>query len=60
MPFLVKLRSFGDRNLPQPEDFLAGPLRGLAPQGWAHRVLTAGRGLLLVDGVDEVPATGRA
>jgi hypothetical protein len=60
VPFLVKLRSYADRDLPQPEDVIAGPLRGLVPQGWAHRVLSADRGLLLVDGVDELPPAGRA
>lgn len=54
VPFLVKLRSFAETGLPQPEDLVAGPLSGLMPHGWVHRVLDAGRGVLLVDGVDEV------
>ena len=60
VPFLIKLRSYADRDLPQPEDFIAGPLRALAPQGWVHRVLSADRGVLLVDGVDELTVAGRA
>ncbi|MGI5226497.1 NACHT domain-containing protein [Actinoallomurus sp. CA-142502] len=55
VPFLIKLRSWSDGPLPQPEDLVAGPLGGLAPAGWAHRVLDTGRGILLIDGVDEVP-----
>jgi hypothetical protein len=55
VPFLVKLRSYAETGLPQPEDFVRGPLRALMPAGWVHRVLHGGRGVLLVDGVDEVP-----
>ena len=29
------------------------------PTGWAHRMLSQGRALLLVDGVDELPAARR-
>ncbi|MFF0247901.1 NACHT domain-containing protein [Streptosporangium sandarakinum] len=57
VPFVVKLRSHPSGDLPAPEDFLAdvaGPLAGRMPAGWAHRVLDAGRALLLVDGVDEL------
>lgn len=55
VPFLIKLRSCADRPLPQPADFVTGPLAGIMPGGWVHRILDAGRGILLVDGVDEVP-----
>ncbi|GAB2921840.1 NACHT domain-containing protein [Nonomuraea fastidiosa] len=57
VPFLVKLRSYADRELPRPEQFLdltAGPLAGLMPAGWVHRQLASGRALLLIDGVDEL------
>lgn len=59
VPFLVKLRSHADGRLPQPEDLVQGPLAGLMPAGWAHRILAGGRGLLLADGVDELPASRR-
>ncbi|MFF3337141.1 NACHT domain-containing protein [Streptomyces flavidovirens] len=57
VPFVLRLRSFtASAELPMPEDFLrtAGvPLH--APAGWAESLLSEGRALVLVDGVDEVP-----
>ncbi|WNI25529.1 NACHT domain-containing protein [Streptomyces sp. ITFR-16] len=59
VPFVLRLRAFtSDDRLPGPEDFLRAtgvPLHGAAPAGWADRLLSEGRGLVLVDGVDEVP-----
>ncbi|MCX4678171.1 NACHT domain-containing protein [Streptomyces sp. NBC_01433] len=59
VPFVLRLRAFtAQETLPAPEDFLraAGiPLHGAAPAGWVDRLLTDGRALVLVDGVDEVP-----
>lgn len=61
VPFLVKLRSWPE-TLPAPEQFLTGvadPIAATMPTGWVHRQLEEGRALLLVDGVDELPAERR-
>ncbi|MFB6825168.1 NACHT domain-containing protein [Streptomyces virginiae] len=62
VPYVLPLRTLtrhGER-LPAPREFLAGsPLAGEAPEGWEGRVLRDGRALLLVDGIDEIPATER-
>ncbi|WP_283138871.1 NACHT domain-containing protein [Rhizohabitans arisaemae] len=62
VPYLIKLRSYADRELPRPEQFLdltAGALAGLMPAGWTHRQLASGRALLLIDGVDELTGNQR-
>ncbi|MFF2849856.1 NACHT domain-containing protein [Streptomyces sp. NPDC058001] len=64
VPFVLPLRTLirhGER-LPGPERFLEAadsPLGGAQPDGWADRVLGARRGLVLVDGMDEIPDTER-
>nr|WP_239158269.1 NACHT domain-containing protein [Streptomyces sp. SID13726] len=59
VPFVLPLRRLArdSARLPMPHDFLTAmdcPLAGAQPGNWTHHVLTAGRGLLLVDGIDEI------
>lgn len=64
VPFFIRLRQFTDsRELPRPEEFIkygaAATLAAEMPDQWVHRVLKTGRGIVLVDGVDEVPRSRR-
>lgn len=62
VPFLLTLRRHTEGPLPAPEALVGAvaPMNAaLQPPGWAHRVLAEGRGLLLVDGVDEVAESRR-
>ncbi|WP_017543470.1 NACHT N-terminal Helical domain 1-containing protein [Nocardiopsis prasina] len=62
IPFMVPLRQYVGEKLPEPADFVRHTGRHLAdqaPVGWANRVLAEGRGIVLVDGVDELPQTQR-
>ncbi|WP_197038865.1 NACHT domain-containing protein [Herbidospora cretacea] len=62
VPLLVKLRSHADGVLPTPElliSDIAQELSGRMPRGWVERILESGRGLLLVDGVDELQVKHR-
>ncbi|MEU2428883.1 NACHT domain-containing protein [Streptomyces sp. NPDC007861] len=62
VPFVLPLRTLtrhGER-LPPPDRFLAAAGCPLTPpDGWADRVLSGGRALVLIDGIDEIPEAER-
>lgn len=63
VPFFLPLRRYAQRDLPAPEEFLTQVGRYIAeemPDGWVQRQLRAGTGIVLVDGVDELPEERRA
>jgi Leucine-rich repeat (LRR) protein/predicted MPP superfamily phosphohydrolase len=61
VPFLIRLRDCPSGVLPRPKDWPALIAKELpdAPSEWIDSVLTSGRGLVLFDGVDEVPSQKR-
>ncbi len=57
IPFFIRLRALTGPNLPTPEELpglVASIIAGTMPAGWVHQQLQAGRGLILIDGLDEV------
>ncbi|MFJ8675037.1 NACHT domain-containing protein [Streptomyces sp. NPDC093589] len=62
VPFLLPVRRFAQDGFPSPDAFLTAvgyPDAGSQPPGWTDRVLGSGRGLLLIDGIDEAPESDR-
>ncbi|MEU7578831.1 NACHT domain-containing protein [Streptomyces sp. NPDC041068] len=64
VPFVLPMRRIArpGAELPVPGDFLKAvgcPVGGEQPRGWVERVLRARRGVLLVDGIDEIAADRR-
>jgi hypothetical protein len=61
-PFLLRLRRYTRSDLPTPERFLDEVGRHIAdemPTGWVQQRLRSGRAVVLIDGIDELPAPRR-
>ena len=62
VPFFIRLRLFTNKPLPSPKEFpalIAPEITALMPEQWAFEQLISGRGIVLIDGIDEIPITQR-
>lgn len=63
IPFFIPLRRYAQTaDFPKPERFLdavGSMISAEMPDQWVHRLLRSGQALLLIDGVDELPAAIR-
>jgi len=61
IPFLVRLRDCDGLRLPRIEEFPSFVARGISepPSDWVDDILKAGRGIIFIDGVDEVSKARR-
>ncbi|MDG4834589.1 NACHT domain-containing protein [Solwaraspora sp. WMMD1047] len=62
VPFFIPLRRYAQTDLPAPEQFLGEVGKNIADgmqSWWVQRLLTDGRAIVLVDGVDELPESRR-
>jgi predicted NACHT family NTPase len=61
VPFLIPLRLGTPGRLPAPDEYpkLATDYPMPPPACWVESILQAGRGLLLIDGIDEIPRADR-
>ncbi|SMC85776.1 phosphorylase family protein [Kibdelosporangium aridum] len=62
VPFLIRLRRYINGPMPDVEDFpteVAATLASRKPPNWCSNVLRDGHGIVLIDGLDELPAGRR-
>lgn len=63
MPFYLPLHKYTAGRVPQIDDLFADAGRDIIweemPRGWIQRQLRSGQGIVLINGVDELPTTAR-
>lgn len=62
VPIYLRLRELAETGLPDVDALaraLSPSLEAVLPDGWLHRQLERGRGVVLIDGIDELPRSRR-